>query len=163
VISGGERARVALALLALRPANLLVLDEPTNDLDVESIEALEDGLEDYEGTVILVSHDRAFLRELATRVWVFDGDHIRDYAGTFVEWEQQQADRRALGERHLRQTGAFAPRIQRGEPDGLERGPAAHEVAGAGACGVARRDLARGRCDVGALHRHRCGQQPSAE
>ena len=93
VISGGERARLALALLALRPANLLVLDEPTNDLDVESIEALEDGLEDYEGTVIVVSHDRAFLRELATRVWAFDGDRIQDYAGTFVEWEQQQAER----------------------------------------------------------------------
>jgi ATP-binding cassette, subfamily F, member 3 len=93
IISGGERARVALALLALRPANLLVLDEPTNDLDVESIEALEDGLTEYEGTVILVSHDRAFLRELATRVWAFDGDRIQDYAGTFVEWEQQQAER----------------------------------------------------------------------
>jgi ATP-binding cassette subfamily F protein 3 len=93
VLSGGERARVALALLALRPANLLVLDEPTNDLDVESIEALEDGLEDYEGTVLVVSHDRAFLRELATRVWAFDGDRIQDYAGTFVEWEQQQSER----------------------------------------------------------------------
>jgi ATP-binding cassette, subfamily F, member 3 len=99
VISGGERARVALALLALRPANLLVLDEPTNDLDVESIEALEDGLEDYEGTVILVSHDRAFLRELATRVWAFDGDRIREYAGTFVEWEQQQAEQANGSER----------------------------------------------------------------
>jgi ATP-binding cassette subfamily F protein 3 len=88
---------VALALLTLRQANLLVLDEPTNDLDVESIEALEDGLEDYEGTVILVSHDRAFLRELATRVWAFDGARIHDYGGTFVEWEQQQAGR-AVGE-----------------------------------------------------------------
>jgi len=95
VLSGGERARVALALHALRPANLLVLDEPTNDLDVESIEALEDGLEDYEGTVIVVSHDRAFLRELATRVWAFEGDRIQDYGGTFVEWEQQQAERAA--------------------------------------------------------------------
>jgi ATP-binding cassette subfamily F protein 3 len=95
VLSGGERARVALALLTLRPANLLVLDEPTNDLDVESIEALEDGLEDYEGSVIVVSHDRAFLRELATRVWAFDGDRIEEYAGTFVEWEQQRAERAA--------------------------------------------------------------------
>jgi len=92
ILSGGERARVALALLTLRPANLLVLDEPTNDLDVESIEALEDGLEDYEGSVILVSHDRAFLRELATRVWALDGERIQDYGGTFVEWEQQRAE-----------------------------------------------------------------------
>jgi ATP-binding cassette, subfamily F, member 3 len=95
VLSGGERARVALSLLTLRPANLLVLDEPTNDLDVESIEALEDGLEEYEGSVILVSHDRAFLRELATRVWAFDGERIQDYAGTFVEWEQQRAEQAA--------------------------------------------------------------------
>ena len=95
VLSGGERARVALALLTLRPANLLVLDEPTNDLDVESIEALEDGLEQYDGSVILVSHDRAFLRELATRVWAFDGDRIQDYPGTFVEWEQQHVERAA--------------------------------------------------------------------
>jgi ATP-binding cassette subfamily F protein 3 len=106
VISGGERARLALALLALRPANLLVLDEPTNDLDVESIEALEDGLEDYEGTVIVVSHDRAFLRELATRVWAFDGDRIQDYAGTFVEWEQQQAERAVTSQAARAEAGA---------------------------------------------------------
>ncbi len=96
VLSGGERARVALALLTLRPANLLVLDEPTNDLDVESIEALEDGLEEYEGSVIVVSHDRAFLRELATRVWAFDGERIQEYGGTFVEWEQQRAEQATL-------------------------------------------------------------------
>jgi ATP-binding cassette subfamily F protein 3 len=95
VCSGGERARIALALLTLRKANLLVLDEPTNHLDVESIEALEDAIDGYEGTVILVSHDRAFLRELATRVWAFRGDRIEDYDGPFVEWEQYAAERAA--------------------------------------------------------------------
>ena len=63
---------MALALMTLSRANLLVLDEPTNHLDVENIEVLEDGLDEYEGTVLLVSHDRAFLREVATRVWSFD-------------------------------------------------------------------------------------------
>jgi ATP-binding cassette subfamily F protein 3 len=93
VLSGGERARVALALMTLSGANLLVLDEPTNHLDVESIEALEDAIEDYDGTVLLVSHDRAFLRELATRVWGFDGARLEDYGGPFVEWEAHAAER----------------------------------------------------------------------
>src|SRR4029453_5943183 len=78
-LSGGERARVALALMTLSRANLLILAEPTNHLDVENIEALEDALEEYEGSVLLVSHDRAFLREVATRVWWFDGPHLRDF------------------------------------------------------------------------------------
>jgi ATP-binding cassette subfamily F protein 3 len=112
VLSGGERARVALALLTLRPANLLVLDEPTNDLDVESIEALEDGLEEYEGSVILVSHDRAFLRELATRVWAFDDQRIQDYAGTFAEWERQRAEQSA-GDRSERAEEPAADRATR--------------------------------------------------
>jgi ATP-binding cassette subfamily F protein 3 len=94
-LSGGERARVALALIMLQKANLLVLDEPTNHLDVESIEALEDAIDEYEGTVILVSHDRAFLRELATRVWSFDGTRLRDFDGPFVEWELAESERRA--------------------------------------------------------------------
>jgi len=94
-LSGGERARVALALIMLQKANLLVLDEPTNHLDVESIEALEDAIESYEGTVILVSHDRAFLRELATRVWSFDGTRLRDFDGPFVDWELAERERRA--------------------------------------------------------------------
>jgi len=87
-LSGGERARIALAVIVLQRANLLVLDEPTNHLDVESIEAIEDAIDEYEGTVLLVSHDRALLRELATRVWAFDGTRLHDYGGTFVEWEQ---------------------------------------------------------------------------
>ena len=93
-LSGGERARVALAMITLSRANLLVLDEPTNHLDVESIEALEDAIEEYEGTVILVSHDRAFLRELATHVWSIEGGSLRDFRGPFVEWEAD-VERRA--------------------------------------------------------------------
>ncbi|HEY4133361.1 MAG TPA: ABC-F family ATP-binding cassette domain-containing protein [Gemmatimonadaceae bacterium] len=94
-LSGGERARVALALMTLSKANLLILDEPTNHLDVENIEALEDALDDYEGSVLLVSHDRAFLREVATRVWAFDGTHLRDFDGPFVDWEEDRARRTA--------------------------------------------------------------------
>jgi ATP-binding cassette subfamily F protein 3 len=93
-LSGGERARVALALMTLAHANLLILDEPTNHLDVENIEALEDALEEYDGSVLLVSHDRAFLREVATRVWSFDGTHLRDFDGPFVEWERGRATER---------------------------------------------------------------------
>jgi ATP-binding cassette subfamily F protein 3 len=98
VLSGGERARLALALMMLTRANLLILDEPTNHLDVESIEALEDGFESFEGTALIVSHDRAFLRELATRVWAIDGDRIEDFNGPFVEWEAEWARRRAAAD-----------------------------------------------------------------
>jgi len=92
-LSGGERARVALALMTLARANLLILDEPTNHLDVENIEVLEDALDEYEGSVLLVSHDRAFLREVATRVWSFDGTQLTDFDGPFVEWEEYRARR----------------------------------------------------------------------
>jgi ATP-binding cassette subfamily F protein 3 len=92
-LSGGERARMALALMTLSGANLLVLDEPTNHLDVENIEVLEDALDEYEGTVLIVSHDRAFLRQVATRVWWFNGTRLMDFDGPFDEWEADQARR----------------------------------------------------------------------
>jgi ATP-binding cassette subfamily F protein 3 len=92
-LSGGERARVALAMIMLSGANLLLFDEPTNHLDVESIEALEDAIEAYEGTVILVSHDRALLRTLTTRVWVLHEGRITDFPGGFEEWETVSAER----------------------------------------------------------------------
>jgi len=92
-LSGGERARMALALMMLEGANLLVFDEPTNHLDVESIEALEDAIEDFGGTVLLVSHDRALLRALVTQVWVLHDRRITEFPGTFAEWEEVSAER----------------------------------------------------------------------
>ena len=120
-LSGGEQARMALALMTLAHANLLILDEPTNHLDVESIEALEDALEEYEGTVIMVSHDRAFLRELATRVWAFDGNRIETYDGPFAEWEVARAERaRAAGDAR-RQTSERKPSRAAQEQDQRRR------------------------------------------
>jgi ATP-binding cassette subfamily F protein 3 len=92
-LSGGERARIALAMLMLSRANLLILDEPTNHLDVESIEALEDAIQDYDGTVILVSHDRALLRALTTRIWILHDRHLTEFAGGFEEWEEVSTER----------------------------------------------------------------------
>jgi len=92
-LSGGERARLALAMLMLSGANLLILDEPTNHLDVESIEALEDAVEGYDGAVILVSHDRALLRALTTRIWILHERHMTEFAGGFAEWEEVSAER----------------------------------------------------------------------
>jgi ATP-binding cassette subfamily F protein 3 len=92
-LSGGERARVALAMMVLTKANFLLLDEPTNHLDVESIEALEDALEEYEGTILLVSHDRAMLEALTSRVWILHDQHMTDFPGSFTEWEEQSRER----------------------------------------------------------------------
>ena len=92
-LSGGERARVALAMLMLSGANFLILDEPTNHLDVESIEVLEDAIEQYDGTVLLVSHDRELLRTLTSRVWVLHERHITDFDANFAEWETASLER----------------------------------------------------------------------
>jgi ATP-binding cassette subfamily F protein 3 len=92
-LSGGERARVALAMLMLSRSNLLILDEPTNHLDVESIEALEDALDQYEGTVIIVSHDRELLRGVTQKLWIVHERHVTEFAGGFSEWESVAAQR----------------------------------------------------------------------
>jgi ATP-binding cassette subfamily F protein uup len=90
-LSGGERNRLLLARLFARPANLLVLDEPTNDLDVETLELLEELLLDYQGTLLLVSHDRAFLDHVVTSTLVFEGDgRIGEYVGGYSDWLRQR-------------------------------------------------------------------------
>ena len=86
-LSGGERNRVILAKLFTRAANLLVLDEPTNDLDVETLEALEERLAEYDGTLLVVSHDRYFLDAIVTSTLVFEADgQVRRHAGGYSDW-----------------------------------------------------------------------------
>ena len=93
-LSGGERARLLLARLFARPANILVLDEPTNDLDIETLELLEELLQDYPGTVLLVSHDRTFLDNVVTQTIASEGDgKWMDYVGGFADWERQRKAR----------------------------------------------------------------------
>ncbi|ARU31637.1 ABC transporter ATP-binding protein [Sulfuriferula sp. AH1] len=90
-LSGGERNRLLLARLFTRPANILVLDEPTNDLDIDTLELLEELLQDYPGTVLLVSHDRTFLDNVVTQVIAFEGDGVlREYAGGYEDWLMQR-------------------------------------------------------------------------
>ncbi|MFZ6817249.1 ATP-binding cassette domain-containing protein [Undibacterium sp. Ji22W] len=87
-LSGGERNRLLLARLFAKPANVLVLDEPTNDLDIDTLELLEELLEDYDGTVFLVSHDRTFLDNVVTQVIASEGDGLwKEYIGGYTDWE----------------------------------------------------------------------------
>ena len=91
VLSGGERNRALLARLFTRPSNVLVMDEPTNDLDTDTLELLEEMLMDYDGTVLLVSHDRAFLNNIATSTMVFEGDgRLEEYVGGYDDWLRQR-------------------------------------------------------------------------
>jgi len=90
-LSGGERNRLLLARLFTRPANVLVLDEPTNDLDLETLELLESRLVEFPGTLLLVSHDRAFLDNVVTTTLVFEGDgRVQEYAGGYEDWLRQR-------------------------------------------------------------------------
>ena len=90
-LSGGERNRLLLAKMFTKPANLLVLDEPTNDLDAETLELLESLLVEFDGTILLVSHDRAFLNNVATSTLVFEGDgRFKEYVGGYDDWVRQR-------------------------------------------------------------------------
>ena len=127
-LSGGEAARLVFARLSLERPNVLVLDEPTNHMDLESIEALVAALESYEGTLILVSHDRWFVSRLANRVVeIGQGGEIRDYRGTYEEYVHACGDdhldvdtvvlKARREERARKQKDAEAPPVRRARPD----------------------------------------------
>ena len=98
-LSGGERNRLLLARLFLKPSNLLILDEPTNDLDVETLELLEELIDGYQGTVMLVSHDRQFVDNTVTECWIFEGEgRIGRYVGGYHDAKGQQSSTRSLRE-----------------------------------------------------------------
>lgn len=134
-LSGGERARVALALLTLSTANLLILDEPTNHLDVESIEAIEDAIEEFEGSVLIVSHDRAVLRGLATLVWELRDQKLLPFAGTFVEWEAVRADTKAKAERDARALSVAASEKAAATRAATQKAQKASDAKGGGHAG----------------------------
>jgi ATP-binding cassette subfamily F protein uup len=140
MLSGGERNRLLLARLFARPSNLLVMDEPTNDLDVETLELLEEMVANYAGTLLLVSHDRAFLDNVVTSTLVFEGQgQVNEYVGGYSDWLRQRksggpaapgsappaavrspAKPRRLSYKEQRELDAMPERIQRLEAEQLE-------------------------------------------
>lgn len=108
-LSGGERNRLLLARLFLKPSNLLILDEPTNDLDVETLELLEELIDGYQGTVMLVSHDRQFVDNTVTECWIFEGGgHIGQYVGGYHDARGQQAQSLAQKQTIVKKTTEVA-------------------------------------------------------
>ncbi|MES2534052.1 MAG: ATP-binding cassette domain-containing protein, partial [Pseudomonadota bacterium] len=109
-LSGGERNRLLLARLFARPANVLVLDEPTNDLDIDTLELLEDLLQNYDGTVFLVSHDRTFMDNVVTSTIAFEGEgHWREYEGSVTDWLIQSKRAREIAAQRAASTPAGSP------------------------------------------------------
>ena len=140
-LSGGEAARLVFSRLALEQPNVLVLDEPTNHLDLESIEALVAGLHKYEGTLLLVSHDRWFVGQLATRVIEVSSQGIRDYRGTYEEYVH------ACGDDHL-DADAVVLKARRDDRRERVKSPTVNGAVTAGGTGKASRDTARKRIEA---------------
>ncbi len=115
VLSGGEKARVALAKTIASKANFLMLDEPTNHLDIHSVDLLVEALNKYEGSLILVSHDRYFISRLANKIWEIDNLKIREFKGTYAEWEEWK-ERRAKAEAEAKKTEKSEVKAEKPEP-----------------------------------------------
>jgi len=144
-LSGGERNRLLLARLFSRPANVLVLDEPTNDLDIETLELLEELLQDYAGTLFLVSHDRAFLDNVVTQTIASEGEGTwKEYAGGYSDWQRVKTT--------AQPEAAPAPRAPRGEGR-ARRAPAAAAPAKPGLGYKEERELAGLPARIDALER----------
>ena len=110
MLSGGERNRLLLARLFLGPANLLIMDEPTNDLDLETLDILRDTLLGYQGTLIVISHDRDFLDSVVTGIWSFDPDHaLREYVGGYSDWLRQRPIEKAVEKKSIEKKSDTAP------------------------------------------------------
>lgn len=109
VLSGGEKARVALAKVIASKANFLLLDEPTNHLDMHSVELLAESLNKYEGTYILVSHDRYFISKTANKIWEIVDHEIKEFKGTYTEWVEWKQRQQKAAEQAAKESKAAAP------------------------------------------------------
>jgi ATP-binding cassette subfamily F protein 3 len=123
-LSGGERSRIALARLTLQPANVLLLDEPTNHLDIPARQVLEEVLGAYDGTIIMVSHDRYFISSVASEIWAVEDGVIRIYQGTYAEYLTLREQRRYLPEDNAPAEPVASPTSRRKARK--ERGAAHH-------------------------------------
>ena len=122
MLSGGERNRLLLARLFTQPANVLVMDEPTNDLDAETLDLLEDLLVEFQGTLLLVSHDRSFLDEVVTSTLVLEGDgRIGDYVGGYTDWQNEK--RKQETRKEAARAAAEVPPAAHGGPAGRAPSP----------------------------------------
>jgi len=164
-LSGGERARLALLKLTLAEANVLVLDEPTNHLDVEMIEALEAALVAYEGTLLLVSHDRRFLETMATRVWEVDRGRVSDFEGDWAFYRRKRAARAPVADAraHAAERDAVAGDPRADETGSNDRGAGAAEVADERSPWRLRRDLERCEAEVARLETELAAVQAELE
>jgi ATP-binding cassette subfamily F protein 3 len=118
VLSGGEKARVALAKVIASKANFLMLDEPTNHLDIHSVDLLVESLNKYEGSLILVSHDRYFISRIANKIWEIDDQKIREFKGNYAEWEdwKERREKALAAEKQNAQVQKAEVKIEKAPP-----------------------------------------------
>ena len=156
-LSGGEKARLLLALAAFHAPHLLILDEPTNHLDVDSREALVQALAEYEGAVILISHDRHLIEACADRLWIVRGGTVRSYDGDMDSYRAELLAERGAGTRGQSKTGAKADAARSARSD--QRRAAADRRATSRA--AEESDAGRGEESRNARRRHRAPRSPA--
>ena len=144
-LSGGERRRLSLAVLVASGANLLIIDEPTNHLDLESREALEDALLAYEGTLILISHDRALLSAVGSRTVAVEDGTLRSYLGGWEDYVREREERRVAARASRGEASGTGARASRGEASGTGARASRGEASGIGELAAARSDGANGK------------------
>jgi ATP-binding cassette subfamily F protein 3 len=126
VLSGGEKARVALAKTIITKANFMMLDEPTNHLDMQSVEMLIDALNEYEGTLIIVSHDRYFVSQTANKIWWIEDAKIKEFVGSYEEWHTWMEDREKK-KKAATASAPVAPKPEKKEPVATAKSAPDHE------------------------------------